>query len=120
MRHHHGDKWRGACAIEAPFTLPDGSSRLAGGMLGEKVLTDTVDTEPVWSAVNKAEPTGERRVKLLDLGGKTFAAGVGEQRIYGHNVVKSGQVPPTTAGIDIGWNQVEGGACDCGSKGNGD
>ena len=49
-----------------------------------------MDTEPAWSAVNKVEPTGERRVRLLDLGGKTFAAGATGQRMYSHNVFKSG------------------------------
>jgi hypothetical protein len=56
----------------------------------------------VWSAVNKVEPNGESRVKLLDLGGKTFAAGVGEQRIYSPNVVKSGQDPRLQASISAG------------------
>ena len=46
-------------ARSRPFTLRDGSSRMAQEMLGCEVLTDTVCTEPVWSVVNKVKPTGE-------------------------------------------------------------
>jgi hypothetical protein len=31
------------------------------------VLTDNVESEPVWSAATSLEPTSERRVKLLGL-----------------------------------------------------
>jgi hypothetical protein len=81
------------CSVETPFTLPDGAVVLAEQMLGKAVLTDRVGMTPEWFLVTTLEHIGARAVRLLDLGGKTFAAGMDERRIYSHNAYKAGQTP---------------------------
>jgi hypothetical protein len=82
------------CSVETLFTLRDNSTMMAQGMLGLEALTDREGEHPLrWSRVVAVAAIGAKRVKMIDAGGATFAAGKGERRIYGHNAYKTGQTP---------------------------
>lgn len=79
------------CAVPVtpytPFTLPDGTTRLAPDMLGELVLTDLSSTG---SKVVSVTPIGSWPYALISRQGhESFAAGVeADKRIYSHNSIK--------------------------------
>jgi hypothetical protein len=74
------------------FTLRNRTTTIALDMLGHYALTDKVFETPGWSKVVIVEPTGMKPVKLIGVGGATFAPGKGDRRIQSHNSYKTGEI----------------------------
>jgi hypothetical protein len=77
--------WTLECTAETPFTLPDGTTKMADAMQGETVLLVGGDT----ATVTTVEDIGAQTIVKISGGGKSFAAGaMPVQLIYSHNMVK--------------------------------
>jgi len=75
------------CSTTTPFTLPDGTTRLAPDMLGQAVLTDL---SPNGSTVTAVEDAGSQPVAYITRQeNESYAAGIeADKRIYSHNSIK--------------------------------
>ena len=83
---------RGHCVIvstSTPFTLRNGNTKMASEMDGEDVVTDCGSGTAMEWLPCKVSFVGVRSVAMINLGGRTFAAGEDPKlRIYSHNYVK--------------------------------
>ena len=83
------------CSVDTPFNLrhatvdlEEGMWKYAPDMLGEDVLVDN-NGQLGWEKVVSVKKMGDAKVVPIDVGGRSFAAGVEpNKRIYSHNMVK--------------------------------
>jgi hypothetical protein len=75
------------CSTTTPFTLSDGTTKLAPDMLGQSVLTDR---SPSGSIVTSVEDAGSQPVAYITRqDNESYAAGIdADKRIYSHNSIK--------------------------------
>ncbi|MGH8127860.1 MAG: hypothetical protein ACRETO_11430 [Gammaproteobacteria bacterium] len=73
------------CGVDTPFTMPDGSSKLASDLVvGDHVLTDTGDC-----TLTEITDIGSQQLVYISAGGCSYAAGAdAAKRIYSHNTLK--------------------------------
>lgn len=75
------------CSTSTPFTLRDGSSRLAPEMLGQAVLVQR-GGDFRWERVSKVNPAGDRQVMRISVGGHSYPAGTTRDAlVFSHNVL---------------------------------
>jgi len=75
-------------SVDTPFDTQDGRSIMAPNMRGGMVLTDNEGVIE-WSPIREILREGKRFVARINLGGRTFAAGIKpNKRVFSHNLTK--------------------------------